>query len=134
VGKDLARKQLDQQNEQMMRDLTERSTRATVLAKMGEVLQSCVSQDEILKAAVGFAPKIFSSCGALALFLQREHLEVVSAWSNCLVPFTAFERGDCWALRTGHSHFVPAGDNTARCVHAEGVKNSYVCISIIAQG
>ena len=132
--KDLARKQLDQQNEQMMRDLTERSTRATVLAKMGEVLQSCVCQEEILKAAVGFAPKIFSSCGALALFQQREHLDVVSSWSNCLVPFPSFERGDCWALRTGHSHFVPAGDNTARCVHAEGVNQSYVCIPIIAQG
>ncbi len=132
--KDLARKQLDQQNEQMMRDLTERSTRATMLAKMGEMLQSCVSQEEILKAAVGFAPKIFSSCGALALLQQREHLEVVSAWSNCIVPFPAFERGDCWALRTGHSHFVPARDNTARCVHAEGVNNAYVCIPIIAQG
>jgi diguanylate cyclase (GGDEF)-like protein/PAS domain S-box-containing protein len=132
--KDVARKQLDRQNEQMMRDLTERSTRATVLAKMGEVLQSCVSQDEILKAAVGFAPKIFSSCGALALFQQRDHLEVVSSWSNCVVPLAAFERGDCWALRTGHSHFVPAGDNTARCIHAEGIENSYVCIPIVAQG
>jgi diguanylate cyclase (GGDEF)-like protein/PAS domain S-box-containing protein len=132
--KDLARKQLDQQNEQMMRDLTERSTRATMLAKMGEVLQSCVSQEEILKAAVGFAPKIFSACGALALFQQREHLEIVSSWSNCLVPIPAFERGDCWALRTGHTHFVPAGDTTARCVHAEGVNHSYVCIPIVAQG
>jgi len=132
--KDLARKQLDQQNEQMMRDLTERSTRATMLAKMGEVLQSCVSQEEILKAAVGFAPKIFSACGALALFRQREHLEVVSSWSKCLVPIPAFERGDCWALRTGHTHFVPAGDTTARCVHAEGVDHSYVCIPIVAQG
>ena len=45
--------------------LTERFSRATVLANMGEVLQSCVSQEEILKAAVGFARKIFSSCGAL---------------------------------------------------------------------
>jgi PAS domain S-box-containing protein len=35
--KDLARKQLEQQNEQMMRDLTERSTSATVLSKLGEV-------------------------------------------------------------------------------------------------
>ena len=63
MGKDLARKQLDQQNEQMMRDLTERSTRATVLAKMGEVLQSCVSQEEILKAAVGFAQKLSPRAG-----------------------------------------------------------------------
>lgn len=29
---------------------------------------------------------------------------------------------------------MPAGDNTARCVHAEGVNYSYVCIPIIAQG
>lgn len=132
--RDLARKQLDQQNELMMRDLTERSTRATMLAKMGEVLQSCVSQEEILKVAVGFAPKVFSSSGALALLQQREHLEVVSSWSNCLVPLPAFERTDCWALRTGHSHFVPAGDYTARCIHAEGVDKSYVCVPIVAQG
>lgn len=132
--KDLARKQLDEQNERMMRDLTDRSARATMLAKMGEVLQSCVSQEEILKAAVGFAPKIFSSGGALALFNQQQNLEVVSSWSNCLVPFPIFERSDCWALRTGHTHFVPAGDDTARCVHAQSVRNSYVCIPIVAQG
>lgn len=132
--KDLARKQLDEQNEHMMRDLTDRSARATMLAKMGEVLQSCISQEEILKAAVGFAPKIFFSSGALALFNQHQNLEVVSSWSNCVVPLATFDRTDCWALRTGRTHFVPAGDHTARCAHAENIKNSYVCIPIVAQG
>ena len=46
-----------------MRDLTERSTRATVLAKMGEVLQSCVSQEEILKAAVDSRQKYSPRAG-----------------------------------------------------------------------
>jgi diguanylate cyclase (GGDEF)-like protein/PAS domain S-box-containing protein len=132
--RELARNQLDQQNEQLMRDLTERSARATTLAKMGELLQSCISQEEVLKAAIGFAPKIFSSSGALALFNSQESLEIVSSWSDCRVPITIFERGDCWALRTGHPHFVPQGDLTARCAHAVDVDNSYVCIPIVAQG
>lgn len=131
--KDLARKQLDEQNERMMRDLTDRSARATLLAKMGELLQSCVSQEEVLKAAVGFAPKIFIYPGAMALFSQQQ-LEVVSSWGNCQVPIPVFERSACWALRTGHSHIVLAGDDSARCAHAENVRNAYVCIPIVAQG
>jgi septal ring factor EnvC (AmiA/AmiB activator) len=41
--RDVARRELDQQNERMMHELTDRSKRATLLAKMGEHLQSCVS-------------------------------------------------------------------------------------------
>lgn len=44
--KDLARKELDQHNERMLRELSERSQRATLLTKMGEHLQSCVTRDE----------------------------------------------------------------------------------------
>jgi len=50
---------LDFQNERMLTELTERSKRATLLAKMGEHLQSCISKDEVFSAALGFAPKIF---------------------------------------------------------------------------
>jgi diguanylate cyclase (GGDEF)-like protein len=45
-----------------------------------------------------------------------------------------FEPSACWALRTGHPHLVVAGDTTAPCAHAEGVKNTYLCIPILAQG
>jgi hypothetical protein len=30
-----------------------------MLAKMGELLQSCISRDEVFAAALGFAPKYF---------------------------------------------------------------------------
>ncbi|HET6179829.1 MAG TPA: sensor domain-containing diguanylate cyclase [Candidatus Sulfotelmatobacter sp.] len=46
---------------------------------------------------------------------------------------SAFEPGDCWALRTGHPHLEVAGDTTAPCAHAAGIKNSYLCIPILAQ-
>jgi diguanylate cyclase (GGDEF)-like protein len=45
-----------------------------------------------------------------------------------------FEPTACWALRTGHPHLVLAGDPTAPCAHAAGVKNTYLCIPILAQG
>lgn len=134
--KDLARRQLDEQNEKMMGELTERSQRATMLAKMGELLQSCITKDEVFAAAFGFAPKIFpTSRGAVALLnAERSLAEVSGSWQDCRLPITVFEPNGCWALRTGHPHLVVAGDPTAPCGHAVGVTNSYLCIPIMAQG
>jgi len=134
--KDLARRRLDEQNEQMMRELTERSQRATLLAKMGELLQSCVTKEEVFQAALGFAPKIFpTSRGAMALLNPSRSLaEVAGSWQECEIPATVFEPSSCWALRTSHPHLVVAGDKTARCTHADGVKGTYLCIPIMAQG
>ncbi|MGA8201444.1 MAG: MHYT domain-containing protein, partial [Candidatus Sulfotelmatobacter sp.] len=56
LEKDFARNELDQQNETMMTELQKRSERATMLAKMGELLQSCISRDEVFAAALGYAP------------------------------------------------------------------------------
>jgi diguanylate cyclase (GGDEF)-like protein/PAS domain S-box-containing protein len=135
IEKDCARKERDLQHERMMGELKERSERATMLAKMGELLQSCVSRDEVFAAALGFAPKIFTSPGAVALFnASRSLVEVIGSWTECQLPATDFEPTDCWALRTGHPHLVVAGDATARCQHATGVHNTYLCIPILAQG
>jgi diguanylate cyclase (GGDEF)-like protein/PAS domain S-box-containing protein len=134
--KDLARRTLDEHNEKMMQALKERSQRATLLAKMGELLQSCQARDEVFTAALGFAPKIFPSRrGALALLNAAHSLvEVAGQWHDCQLPAPSFEAGSCWALRTGHPHLVLAGDNTARCGHAAGVPSTYLCVPILAQG
>jgi diguanylate cyclase (GGDEF)-like protein/PAS domain S-box-containing protein len=134
--RDLARKELDRQNEKMMNELKERSQRATLLAKMGELLQSCTSKEEVFSAGLGFAPRIFPHTrGAVALLNGGRNLtEVIGSWSECQLPLTVFEPTACWALRTGHPHLVVAGDDTARCAHAEGVENTYLCIPILAQG
>jgi diguanylate cyclase (GGDEF)-like protein len=107
-----------------------------MLAKMGELLQSCVSRDEVFAAALGFAPKIFPTVrGAVALLNgERTLAEIIGSWSDCLLPAMDFEPISCWALRTGHPHLVLAGDITARCAHATGVNNTYLCVPILAQG
>jgi len=134
--KDAARRTLDEQNEKMMQELKERSQRATLLAKMGEIMQSCLSKDEVFNAALGFAPQIFPTRrGAVALLnAPRTLVEVIGQWQDCGLPAQVFEPESCWALRTGHPHLVRAGDTTACCSHATGVKNSYLCVPILAQG
>jgi diguanylate cyclase (GGDEF)-like protein/PAS domain S-box-containing protein len=134
--KDSAQRALDLQNEKMVFELTERSRRATLLAKMGELLQSCVSKEEVFAAALGFAPKIFPNRrGAIALLNAAGNLaEITGSWQDCQLPVSVFEPSSCWALRTGQPHPVPAGDTTAPCAHADGVRNSYICIPILAQG
>ncbi len=136
LEKDVARRTLDSQNEQMMPSLKERSQRATLLAKMGELLQSCQTREEVFTAALGFAPKIFPRRrGAVALFnTARNLIEVAGQWHECDVPLAVFEPDSCWALRTGHPHLVLAGDNTARCAHAAQVESTYLCVPILAQG
>ena len=136
LERDFARNELDQQNERMMGELKKRSERATMLAKMGELLQSCIDRDEVFAAALGFAPKIFPAArGAVALLNDSRSLtEVIGSWADCQLPMTEFEPMACWALRTGHPHLVVAGDTTAPCAHAAGVKNTYLCIPILAQG
>lgn len=136
LERDLARRQLDEQNAKMVHELTARSQRATLLAKMGELLQSCVNKDEVFAAALGFAPKIFpTSRGAVALLNPaRDLAEVIGSWNDCRLPMPVFESASCWALRTGHPHLVVAGDTTAPCAHAAGVKCTYLCVPILAQG
>ena len=133
--KDLARRKLDEQNEKMLEDLTARSQRATLLAQMGELLQSCMSNDEVFAAALGFAPKIFPTRRGFIALLNAGHdvAEIAGQWHDC-EPRVAFEPSSCWALRTGHPHLVVAGDTTAPCAHAVGVKNTYLCVPILAQG
>jgi diguanylate cyclase (GGDEF)-like protein/PAS domain S-box-containing protein len=134
--KDFARNELDRQNEKMLQELENRSKRATLLAKMGEHLQSCVSRDEVFAAASGFAPKIFPTVKGAILILNaaRHHFEVIVSWGSCELPSPEFEASECWGLRTGKPHLVVEGDPTAPCHHATGVTHSYLCIPILAQG
>lgn len=136
IERDFARNELDVQNEKMMSELQKRTERATMLAKMGELLQSCMSRDEVFAAALGYAPKIFPAARGAVALLNSGHTvaEVIGSWTDCQIPAMEFEPTACWALRTGHPHLVLSGDMTARCPHADGVNHSYLCIPILAQG
>ncbi|HZC22810.1 MAG TPA: diguanylate cyclase [Candidatus Binatia bacterium] len=132
----LAQQELNQQNERMVSELTQRSTRATSLAKMAELLQSCSDLKDIFAVVGGMAPKIFPELRGAVLMLNSSHdqLDVAASWSDCCLPATTFVPGDCWALRLGHAHIVATGDSTAVCRHLVAGQEAYACLPLISQG
>ena len=132
----LAQQELNDQNERMLTELRKRSNRATMLAKMAELLQSCADMSDMFSVLVGMAPKIFPELSGAVFLLNssRDLLEVAASWTDCPLPGNSFGVQDCWALRTGHLHYVLAGDDTARCKHVIPSNRSYVCLPLVSQG
>lgn len=132
-----AQDKLNRQNTGMVAELTKRSARSILLAKMGKLLQSSTQMSEAISIVTGLAPRIFPEFrGALILLNPSGNLlEVAGTWADCELPVSAsFDADCCWALRTGQRHFVEAEDHTARCAHGATTKESYLCVPIMAQG
>jgi len=129
-------KELDQQTQKLLRELTDRSQVNALLAKMGDLLQSCTNMKEALSIVLGFAPKMFPDLRGAVILLNasRSLLEVAGTWTDCRLSAAVFEPDSCWALRTGHRYEVLAGDQAMTCGHAVSVTGPYVCIPIQAQG
>jgi diguanylate cyclase (GGDEF)-like protein/PAS domain S-box-containing protein len=133
----LAQQELNQQSERMMQELTRRSNRATMMAKMAELLQGCTDLRDVWSVVSGMAPKIFPELRGAVLLLNSTHdaLEVATSWSECvLVAAAVFGLQDCWALRNGHVHVVLAGDPIAPCRHTGALQHSYACLPLVSQG
>jgi diguanylate cyclase (GGDEF)-like protein len=132
----LAQQELNQQTERMMLELTKRSNRATNLAKMAELLQSCSDSKDAFSVIAAMAPKVFPELRGAMLLLNssRETFEMAAVWADCAVSPHGFGPQDCWALRTGRQHIVSAGDHTAECGHAKSGAHSYFCLPLLAHG
>ena len=132
----LAQQELDRQNDLMLKELTRRTIRAINLAKLAELLQSCATLEDVFSVVAGMSPKMFPDFSGAVLLLNasRKLLEVPVRWGECHPPAEAFEPQDCWALRSGHLHYVSAGDATAQCAHVSGPPSSSLCVPLISQG
>jgi diguanylate cyclase (GGDEF)-like protein/PAS domain S-box-containing protein len=129
-------KELDNQTQQLVHELKERSQNNALLANMGQLLQTCTTMTEAFAIILGFAPRMFPNLRGAVILLNasRSMLEVVGQWADCKLDATVLEPNCCWALRTGHSYLVNAGETGVACGHASTVKGSYLCIPIQAHG
>ena len=132
----LAQQELNLQSERMVQDLTVRSTRATNLAKMAELLHSCAAVKDACAVVKGMAPKIFPEFRGALLLLEssRKILEPAANWAECVLAGNEFKPEDCWALRTGRPHLVAAGEHTAECGHTASSQHAYMCLPLRAHG
>jgi diguanylate cyclase (GGDEF)-like protein len=74
------------------------------------------------------------SSGSLFIYREsRDVLEHVTSWGSERTRETTLTPDECWALRLGSAHFVPA-TRTIRCRHVHEDTQSYVCMPVQGQG
>jgi diguanylate cyclase (GGDEF)-like protein/PAS domain S-box-containing protein len=105
------------------------------LSHMAELLQSCTQRGEAYAIVHETGAQLFpDSSGSLFIYREsRDVLEHVTSWGNGRTRETTLTPDECWALRLGSPHFVPA-TRTIRCRHAHEDAHSYVCMPVQGQG
>jgi diguanylate cyclase (GGDEF)-like protein/PAS domain S-box-containing protein len=131
--------QLEQANDELQHhadELEQRGREMSLLAQMGELLESCQTLDEAFAVVAGIAEPLFAGdAGAVySLVSSGRAAEAVATWGSPPPTRTVFSPIDCWALRRGRLHVVHDGDPELKCPHVEEpVPAGLLCEPLTAQ-
>ncbi len=117
-------------------ELERRGQEMSLLAQMGELLESCQSLDEAYAVIAAIAEPLFAGdAGAVySLASTGTLVEAVATWGNPPPVRQVFSPTDCWALRRGQLHIVHAGDPELECPHVEEpIGTGLICEPLAAQ-
>ena len=130
---------LQQTNEQLrlwVNELKQRNSEVTLLNEMGDLLQSCLSTENIYMVVKQFAHELFpGQSGALYILDSSLNLlEAVISWGDSPPVETVFSPEDCWGLRRNQLQAITDPNIQIRCDHI-GVneKRPYLCVPMTAQ-
>jgi PAS domain S-box-containing protein len=115
-----AAQQANQNLTRWVNDLEQRNRETMLLGQMSEFLQACNSTEEAYQVMNDllkpFFPKI--SGGLFVARNSKNLVEMVAIWGDLQgISDAVFSPQDCWALRRGRSHFVPATTSNLLCKH-----------------
>jgi len=122
---------------QEAKKLERRTTEITLLSQLGSLLHTCLTAEEAYGVVGQFAQKLFpTESGALCVLSgSRSVVEAVAAWGDVVVGDQVFGPDDCWALRSGHIHFVEDPKSALVCRHVSHDEASFLlCVPMVAQG
>jgi diguanylate cyclase (GGDEF)-like protein/PAS domain S-box-containing protein len=129
-------KQADAELRRHAHELEQVGREMSLLAHVGELLESCQSLDEAYAVIAGVAEPLFAGdAGAVyALAPSGTAAEAVAAWGTPPPSRTVFHPTDCWALRRGRLHVVEDGDPELKCSHVEEpIAGGLLCEPLVAQ-
>lgn len=126
----------NQQLTQTVAELEERSREAALLNEMGDLLQNCISVEEIYHVVSMMCPRLFPVLGGALYIIDRRQnfAETVANWGE-MRSLQVFEVDSCWGLRRGRLHIAEQTENELICRHVTlPFPPSYLCVPLIAQG
>jgi diguanylate cyclase (GGDEF)-like protein/PAS domain S-box-containing protein len=121
-------------------ELQQRTYEATLLNRMGDMLQSCLSVNEAYAVIKQYAAQLFPdhSGGLFALQPSRNMLELMVHWGPEPAGDTLFSPDACWGLRRGRVHVVPDVYAGLHCRHVaergDDLIQPYLCVPMSAHG
>ena len=108
-----------------------------LLGEMGEMLQTCLSEEEAQGVINQYAHQLFTDgAGMLAVMkASRNFVEATSSWGNDSASEFIFPPEQCWALRRGRIQHGSGSSSPARCAHLhKAFSGNYLCVPMMAQG
>jgi diguanylate cyclase (GGDEF)-like protein len=116
--------------------VNERTKEIETLQNLATQLTACNSKKEALEVI-----KLITSillprfAGALALYnSSKDKLEVVENWNGRWQGEKIYSPDQCWALRSGQTHFGDPRAGNMTCNHSDSQEDKMLCIPIVAQG
>jgi diguanylate cyclase (GGDEF)-like protein len=105
------------------------------ISEFGNLLQACASDGEAFRVIPERLRRLLPNVsGALSLLsASRDRVESVTGWGPFPPVDQIFTPNECWSLRRGCVHAIPAGKSALRCTHlmCEGAS---ICLPLIANG
>jgi diguanylate cyclase (GGDEF)-like protein/PAS domain S-box-containing protein len=114
-----------------------RNRKSMLLGEMGELIQTCVNEEESERILSRFAIDLWPALpGALSMInASRSSVEIAARWGDSTVLAAVFSPEDCWALRRGRPHGSALSYGQIRCGHIEpGFTGAFVCVPVMAHG
>jgi len=122
-------------------ELDQRRQEITLLSKMGNLLQACLTIAEAYRVIVRFMKQLFPHTqGMLAMLTDSAaELESVALWrenkSDEKIPKIVFTVKDCWALHQNRLYYMGNSTTYPLCHHILPDSVAiYLCVPLIAQG
>lgn len=118
--------------------MDQRGREVATLFRMGELLQSSLSPDDVSHVVAHTAEELLPDLGGafFAFNNARDRLDLLGAWGgNGAAPALPehFGPGDCWALKRGRPHGGGRPD-ALRCDHATHGAPCSLCVPMQARG
>jgi diguanylate cyclase (GGDEF)-like protein/PAS domain S-box-containing protein len=135
-----AEQELESANSKLTRwndQLELRNRESMLLADMGELLQTCVNEEEAERVLSRFAADFWPALsGALGMInASRSSVEIGARWGESGVLAAVSLPEDCWALRRGRPHGSSISYGQVQCAHiVQGFTGAFVCVPVMAHG
>ena len=109
----------------------------SVISKLVESLQACLSVEEVAKTSVAIMSELFPDTvgGVFIINNSKTRVELAAGFGGKGLSRDQFLPEECWAMRRSQPHHVDSTHQNMLCQHfKDEVPSQYICVPLAAQG